>query len=356
MQRVALITGITGQDGTYLARHLLAQGYRVHGLKRRASSSDPDRVNALRQGPNGDRLTLHYGDMTDAASVIRVLQEARPSEVYNLAAQSHVHVSFEKPAYTAQVNALGALHLLEGIRLLGMKDEVRFYQASTSEMYGAAVESPQRETTPFHPRSPYAIAKVFAHHTTVNYREAYGFHASNGICFNHEGPQRGENFVTRKITRAVAARAAGSAAPLMLGNLDAQRDWGHVQDFVEGMQLMLRQDAGDDYVLATGVSHTVRDFADCAFRHIGVDLAWEGKGLAETGRDRRTGVAVVAVDPQFFRPAEVNSLKGDPTKAQAKLGWRPRIGFEQLVREMVDHDLAAAGATRERPPLSVVQN
>lgn len=274
MQRVALITGITGQDGTYLARHLLAQGYRVHGLKRRASSSDPDRVNALRQGPNGDRLTLHYGDMTDAASVIRVLQEARPSEVYNLAAQSHVHVSFEKPAYTAQVNALGALHLLEGIRLLGMKDEVRFYQASTSEMYGAAVEPAARDDA-VPSAQPLRDRKVFAHHTTVNYREAYGFHASNGICFNHEGPQRGENFVTRKITRAVAARAAGGTAPLMLGNLDAQRDWGHVQDFVEGMQLMLRQDAGDDYVLATGASHTVRDFADCAFRHIRVDLAWE---------------------------------------------------------------------------------
>jgi GDPmannose 4,6-dehydratase len=268
-------------------------------------------------------------------------------EIYNLAAQSHVHVSFDKPGYTANVNALGALNLLEGLRLLGLKDQVRFYQASTSEMYGLVRESPQSETTPFHPRSPYAIAKVFAHHTTVNYREAYGFHASNGICFNHEGPERGENFVSRKITRAVAARKLGDKSVLSLGNLDAKRDWGHVQDYVEGMQLMLKQENGDDYVLATGENRSVRQFVEHAYAEIGHELAWDGEGLGETGRDRRTGAVLVAVDPQHFRPADVQALVGDPSKARARLGWKAKISFEAMVREMVESDIRRLSNTKD---------
>lgn len=338
-RRVALITGISGQDGFYLARHLLQQGYTVHGMRRRTSAPLPDRLSQLTaDGRHANRLFLHYGDMTDAQSLMRVIQEAGASEIYNLAAQSHVHVSFDKPGYTANVNAMGALYLLEAIRLLGLKDKVRFYQASTSEMYGLVRESPQSETTPFHPRSPYAIAKVFAHQTTVNYREAYGVHASNGICFNHEGPERGENFVSRKITCAVAARRLGSTEVLSLGNLDAKRDWGHVQDYVEGMYLMLQQVQGDDYVLATGESRSVRQFVEHAFHEIGNDVQWEGEGLSERGRDRKTGVLLVGIDPQFFRPSDVDALVGNPAKARAKLGWRPKISFEAMVREMVESD------------------
>ncbi len=347
-RRVALITGISGQDGFYLARHLLQQGYVVHGLRRRSSAPPPERIVQLAaNGRHANNLFLHFGDMTDPQSLMRVVQEAGPSEIYNLAAQSHVHVSFDKPAYTANVNALGALNLLEGLRLLGLKGEARFYQASTSEMYGLVRESPQSETTVFHPRSPYAIAKVFAHHTTVNYREAYGFHASNGICFNHEGPERGETFVSRKITRAVAARKLGDKSVLSLGNLDAKRDWGHVQDYVEGMQLMLQQERGDDYVLATGENRSVRQFAEIAYREIGHEIEWEGQGLAETGRDRRTGALLIAVDPQFFRPADVEALVGDPRKARSKLGWRTKISFETMVREMVDSDIKRLSGVRD---------
>jgi GDPmannose 4,6-dehydratase len=347
-RRVALITGISGQDGFYLARHLLQQGYVVHGLRRRSSAPPPDRL--LRLAANGrhaNSLFLHFGDMTDPQSLIRVIKEAAPVEIYNLAAQSHVHVSFDKPAYTASVNALGALNLLEALRLLGLKDQVRFYQASTSEMYGLVRESPQTEVTPFHPRSPYAIAKVFAHHTTVNYREAYGFHASNGICFNHEGPERGETFVSRKITRAVAARKLGDKSVLCLGNLDAKRDWGHVQDYVEGMQLMLQQEHGDDYVLATGENRSVRQFAEIAYREIGHELQWEGEGLRENGRDKKTGALLIAVDPKHFRPADVNALVGDSSKARARLGWKAKIPFEAMVREMVSSDVQRLASPKD---------
>lgn len=346
---IALITGVTGQDGGYLASLLTAKGYDVHGLRRRTSSSDAETSDG--QGTNRKYLpgvTLHYGDMTDAASVMRVLGEVKPDEVYNLAAQSHVHVSFEKPSYTASVNALGCLHILEGLRLLGMLKHTRFYQASTSEMYGDTSVAPQSEATPFHPRSPYAISKLFAHLTTVNYREAYGAHASSGICFNHEGPTRGPHFVTRKITLAVARWAKGERTPLKLGNLSSRRDWGHVRDFVEGMWLMLQQPKGDDYVLATGIQHTVREAVGFAFRCIGVEVAWEGEGLSERGRDARTNELLVEVDPAFFRPAEVNQLLGEASKARKQLGWTPKTGFEGLIREMVDSDVAKLGAAPQR--------
>ncbi len=345
---IALITGVTGQDGGYLAELLAAKGYDVHGMRRRTSSSDAEMSDG--QGSNRKYLpgvTLHYGDMTDASSVMRVLGQVKPDEVYNLAAQSHVHVSFEKPSYTASVNALGCLHVLEGLRLLGYLDHTRFYQASTSEMYGDTSVAPQSETTPFHPRSPYAISKLFAHLTTINYREAYGAHASSGICFNHEGPTRGPHFVTRKITLAVARWAKGERTPLRLGNLSARRDWGHVRDFVEGMWLMLQQPKPDDYVLATGEQHTVREAVLEAFAAIGVTIAWEGSGLAEKGKDAQTGETLVEVDPAFFRPAEVNQLMGDAAKARRVLGWRPKIGFAGLIREMVDADLARLGVTAQ---------
>ena len=340
--RVALITGITGQDGAYLAELLLAKGYRVHGVKRRASSFNTERIDHLYQDPHepDPRLTLHYGDMTDATNLIRIVQETRPDEIYNLAAQSHVQVSFETAEYTANADALGTLRLLEAIRILGLEAKTRFYQASTSELYGAT-PPPQGEQTPFRPRSPYAAAKLYAFWIVANYREAYGLHASNGILFNHESPRRGETFVTRKITRAVAAIARGRQERLYLGNLDALRDWGHARDYVEGMWRMLQQPAGDDYVLATGEAHSVRAFAELAFAEAGIGIEWRGAGVEERGLERGSGRELVAVDPRYFRPTEVHHLCGDATKARERLGWRPQTGFRQLVAEMVAADLAA---------------
>jgi GDPmannose 4,6-dehydratase len=339
--RIALITGVTGQDGALLAELLLGKGYVVHGVKRRSSSFNTGRVDHLYHDPHeeGVRLSLHYGDMTDATNLIRVIQEVRPTEIYNLAAQSHVQVSFETPEYTANADALGTLRLLEAIRILGMKDKVRFYQASTSELYGNAPEVPQSETTPFQPRSPYAAAKLYAYWITINYREAYGFYACNGILFNHEGPTRGETFVTRKITRAVSAIKLGRQKRLYIGNLDAKRDWGHARDYVEGMWLMLQQPKADDYVLATGEAHSVREFVELAFAQIGRKIEWRGKGVEEQGRDAKSGEVLVEVDPRYFRPTEVDLLLGDPTKAREKLGWRHRTTFAELVREMVEADL-----------------
>ncbi|HKU95443.1 MAG TPA: GDP-mannose 4,6-dehydratase [Vineibacter sp.] len=340
--KVALITGITGQDGAYLADLLLARGYIVHGIKRRSSSINTDRIDYLYRDRHeiGVRLFLHYGDMTDGAALVRLLNEVRPTEIYNLAAQSHVQVSFETPEYTANTDALGTLRLLEAIRILKMEDRVRFYQASTSELFGKVRETPQRELTPFYPRSPYAVAKLYAYWITVNYREAYGMHASNGILFNHESPIRGETFVTRKITRAVAAIEAGRQRRLYLGNLDAKRDWGHARDYVEGMWLILQQDQPDDYVLATGETHTVREFVELAFRHIGRPIVWRGDGNDETGCCGRSGEVLVAIDKAYQRPTEVDLLLGDPAKAKQKLGWHHRTSFEQLVVEMVEADRA----------------
>jgi len=342
MSKVALITGVTGQDGAYLAELLLAKGYVVHGLLRRSSSSNSGRIDHLLGGGHerDGRLFLHHGDMTDGTGLIRLVDQIQPDEVYNLAAQSHVQVSFETPEYTANADALGPLRLLEAIKLLGLKAKTRFYQASTSELYGKVAETPQRETTPFHPRSPYGVAKLYAYWIAVNYREAYGMHASNGILFNHEGPTRGETFVTRKITRAVAAIEAGLQDTLWLGNLDALRDWGHARDFVEGMWRILQQPTPDDYVLATGEAHSVREFVEHAFACVGRSVEWRGQGVDEAGHDARSGQALVRVDPRFFRPAEVELLLGDPGKARRKLGWRHAIGFEQLVREMVEADVA----------------
>lgn len=337
----ALITGITGQDGSYLAELLLAKGYTVHGLVRRAGSAAQARIAHLRTPEHAGRLVLHEGDVTDGGNLLRVLQDSQPDEIYNLAAQSDVAVSFEVPEYTADADGLGALRLLEAIRLLGMERRARFYQASTSELYGKVRAVPQSETTPFHPRSPYGVAKLYAFWITVNYRESYGLHASNGILFNHESPRRGEGFVSRKITRAVAAIHQGRQDVLALGNLDAQRDWGHARDYVEGMWRMVQQDAPDDYVLATGQTHRVRDFATLAFREIGVELAWEGEAVAETGRCRSSGRVLVRVDPAFFRPAEVDLLIGDPSKAASQLGWRAQTSLEAMVAEMVRADLAA---------------
>jgi GDPmannose 4,6-dehydratase len=342
-QRVALITGVTGQDGAYLAELLLAKGYAVHGTKRRSSSFNTERVDHLFHDPHetGVSFFLHYGDMTDATNLIRIIQETQPDEIYNLAAQSHVLVSFETPEYTANADALGTLRLLEAIRILGMEKRVRFYQASTSELFGAAREVPQRETTPFYPRSPYGAAKIYAYWITVNYREAYGIHASNGILFNHEGPTRGETFVTRKITRAVAAIELGLQDKLYLGNLEARRDWGHARDFVEGMWLIVQQPEPDDYVLATGESHSIREFVEKAFARVGRRLEWQGAGAAERGLDAATGKVLVEIDPRYFRPTEVDSLIGDASKANQKLGWRHKVSFAQLVEEMVDADLKA---------------
>ena len=338
---VALISGITGQDGSYLAELLLQKGYEVHGIKRRSSSFNTERVDHLYRDPHlpDTRFYLHYGDLTDATNLIRIIQEVQPTEIYNLAAQSHVHVSFETPEYTANADALGTLRLLEGIRILNLKDRVRFYQASTSELYGKAQETPQSETTPFYPRSPYAAAKLYAYWITVNYREAYGFHASNGILFNHEGPRRGETFVTRKITQAAAAIHLGKQDCLYLGNLDAQRDWGHARDYAEGMWLILQQREPDDYVLATGEIHSVREFVELAFAEVGIALEWQGSGKDECGLCGKTKRTLVRIDPRYFRPTEVQTLLGNPAKARAKLGWKHRVGFRELVREMMSHDL-----------------
>jgi GDPmannose 4,6-dehydratase len=340
--KVALITGVTGQDGAYLAALLLARGYVVHGVKRRASSFNTGRVDHLYADPHEHetRFFLHHGDLTDATNLIRLVQETQPDEIYNLAAQSHVQVSFETAEYTANADALGTLRLLEAVRILRMGERVRFYQASTSELFGKAAEVPQRETTPFYPRSPYGAAKLYAYWITVNYREAYGYHASNGILFNHESPLRGETFVTRKITRAVAAIELGLQERLYIGNLEARRDWGHARDYVEGMWLMLQQDAPDDYVLATGEAHSVREFVERAFACTGREILWRGRGVDEVGLDARSGKELVRIDPRYLRPTEVDVLQGDPSRAQARLGWRHRTTFPDLVREMVEADLA----------------
>src|SRR3954467_2966038 len=340
-KKVALITGITGQDGAYLTELLLSKGYQVHGIKRRSSSFNTGRIDHLYLDPHMDhsRLTLHYGDMTDATNLIRIVRETQPHEIYNLAAQSHVMVSFETPEYTANSDGLGTLRMLEAIRILGIENKVRFYQASTSELYGKAQETPQRETTPFYPRSPYAAAKLYAYWITVNYREAYGMHASNGILFNHEGPTRGETFVTRKITRGVAAIHHGFQKTLYMGNLDSLRVWGDARDYVKGMYLVLQQPKPDDYVLATGEMHSVREFIERAFAEVGRTLSWRGKGVDEEGVDDKTGQALVKVDPRYFRPTEVELLLGDPSKARNVLGWKHEITFPMLVKEMVASDL-----------------
>jgi GDPmannose 4,6-dehydratase len=336
-----LVTGITGQDGAYLARLLLDKGYVVHGVKRRSSSFNTERIDDIYEDPHlaEARMFLHYGDMTDSLNLLRIIAEIRPDEIYNLGAQSHVLVSFETPEYTANADGVGTLRILEALRILNLVDKVRVYQASTSELYGLVQEVPQRETTPFYPRSPYGVAKLYAYWIVVNYREAYGIHASNGILFNHESPLRGETFVTRKISRAVAAIELGLQNKIYMGNLDARRDWGHAKDFVRGMWLMLQQDKPEDYVLATGESHSIREFIERAFGEVGRSIEWSGQGLDEIGRDSRTGQELVAVDPRYFRPTEVEQLIGDPTKAREKLGWRHEVGFEELVKEMVAADL-----------------
>jgi GDPmannose 4,6-dehydratase len=339
----ALITGVTGQDGAYLAEFLLAKGYEVHGIKRRTSLFNTDRIDHLYEDPHVDNrnFILHYGDLTDACSLIHVVQKVQPDEVYNLGAQSHVAVSFEQPEYTADVDAIGTLRLLEAIRILGLEKKTRFYQASTSELYGLVQQTPQTEKTPFHPRSPYGVAKLYAYWITVNYRESYGMYACNGILFNHESPNRGETFVTRKITRALARIAVGLQDTLYLGNLNALRDWGHARDYIEMQWLMLQQAQPEDFVIATGVQHSVRNFVSIAAEHLGIKLQWSGSGPEEQALDPK-GNKVVAVDPRYFRPAEVETLLGDATYAHQQLGWRPRIGFHELVKEMVDADLADA--------------
>ena len=339
--KVALITGVTGQDGAYLAESLLRKGYLVHGVKRRSSSLNTARVDHLYADPHVEntRFFLHYGDLTDATNLIRLIQETQPTEIYNLGAQSHVQVSFETPEYTANSDALGTLRMLEAIRILRMESKVRFYQASTSELYGNAKEMPQRETTPFAPRSPYAAAKLYAYWITVNYREAYGMHASNGILFNHESPIRGETFVTRKVTRAVAAIHAGKQDKLFIGNLDAKRDWGHARDYVEGMWMMLQRPQPDDYVLATGESHSVREFVTKAFAVTGRKIEWRGQGSAEVGIDAASGKALVEIDARYFRPTEVDVLVGDASKARTQLGWKHSVTFDELVNEMVAADI-----------------
>lgn len=343
-KKVALITGVTGQDGAYLAELLLSKNYEVHGIKRRASSFNSARIDHLFQDPHEQEVNfhLHYGDMTDSTNLIRIIQEVQPDEIYNLAAQSHVQVSFDTPEYTANADAVGTLRILEAIRILGLEKKTRFYQASTSELYGKVQETPQKETTPFYPRSPYAAAKIYAYWITVNYREAYGMHASNGILFNHESPIRGETFVTRKITRAAAAIQAGHQEKLYLGNLDSLRDWGHARDYVEGMWRILQQETPDDYVLATGKMNTVRYFVEKTFEHIGVTLKWDGTGVDEKGVCVKTGKTLVEVDPRYFRPTEVDLLIGDPTKAKEKLGWTATTSLEDMIKEMVDNDVAEA--------------
>lgn len=345
-RKVALITGVTGQDGAYLAEFLLTKGYEVHGIKRRSSSFNTERLNHIYQDPHvPDRnFHLHYGDMSDSTNLIRIVQQVQPDEIYNLAAQSHVKVSFETPEYTANADGIGVLRLLEAIRILGLENKTRFYQASTSEMFGKVHETPQKETTPFHPRSPYGAAKLYGYWITVNYREAYGLHASNGILFNHESPLRGETFVTRKITQAVAKISTGQQDCLYLGNLDAKRDWGHAREYVEGMWLMLQQPVADDYVLATGRTETVRRFVELAFAEVGTKILWQGEAENEIGIDSKTGKTVLKVDPAYYRPTEVDLLLGDASKAKAKLGWEPKITLEELVREMMEADLAEAKA------------
>jgi len=341
---VALITGVTGQDGSYLAELLLEKGYEVHGIKRRASQFNTDRIDHIYTDPHEEDVDffLHYGDLTDSTNLIRIVQETRPDEIYNLAAQSHVQVSFDTPEYTAEVDALGVLRLLEAIRILDLTDRTRFYQASTSELYGKVQEVPQTEETPFYPRSPYAAAKLYAYWITVNYREAYDLHASNGILFNHESPRRGETFVTRKITRAAARIRAGLQEKTYLGNLDAERDWGHARDYVEGMWRMLQQDEPDDYVLATGRTTTVRRFCEMAFDAAGIELAWEGADEDEVGYDAESGRPVVEIDPRYYRPTEVHQLLGEAEKAREALGWTPSTSLEEMAEEMVEQDLAAA--------------
>ena len=342
--KTALVTGVTGQDGAYLAEFLLGKGYIVHGLKRRASLFNTDRIDHLYQDPHEqDRnFILHYGDLTDSTNLIRLVQKIQPDEIYNLAAQSHVAVSFDSPEYTANADAVGTLRLLEAIRILGLEEKTRFYQASTSELYGKVQETPQTETTSFYPRSPYGVAKLYGYWITVNYREAYGLYACNGILFNHESPIRGETFVTRKITRALARIKLGLQDRLYLGNLDSLRDWGHARDYVEAQWLILRQPEPEDFVIATGEQHSVREFVEAAWRELGGEIEWRGRGVEEKGYDRETGQCIVAVDPRYFRPAEVDTLLGDASKAREKLGWSPKIGFRELVREMVTEDLRAA--------------
>lgn len=339
--KTALITGVTGQDGAYLAELLLDKGYTVHGIKRRSSSFNTGRIDHLYQDPHFRKLPfiLHYGDMTDATNLIRIVQEVQPDEIYNLAAQSHVQVSFETPEYTANADAVGALRLLEAIRILGLSEKTRFYQASTSELYGKVQAIPQSETTPFYPRSPYAVAKLYAYWITVNYREAYNMYACNGILFNHESPIRGETFVTRKITRAAVRIARGVQEKLFLGNLSAQRDWGHAKDYVEGMWRILQHDQPEDFVLATGITTTVRSFCEMAFAHVGITLKWEGEGADEKGVDAATGNVLIEIDPRYFRPTEVDLLIGDATKAKEKLGWVPTHTLDQMVAEMVESDM-----------------
>ncbi len=342
-KKKALITGVTGQDGAYLAEFLLEKGYEVHGIKRRTSLFNTDRIDHLYQDPHetGRKFILHHGDLTDSSSLIRIIQQVQPDEIYNLAAQSHVAVSFEEPEYTANSDALGALRILEAIRILGLDKKTRFYQASTSELFGLVQEIPQKETTPFYPRSPYACAKLYAYWITVNYREAYGMYACNGILFNHESPIRGETFVTRKITRALSRIKLGLQDCLYLGNMDAKRDWGHARDYIEMQWLMLQQDTPEDFVIATGVQYSVRDFVNAAAKEIGMVVRWEGSGVDEKGFDAH-GKCIVAVDPRYFRPTEVETLLGDPSKAKQKLGWTPRITFDELVAEMVREDLKSA--------------
>jgi GDPmannose 4,6-dehydratase len=344
MKKTALISGITGQDGAYLAELLIEKGYEVHGIKRRTSLLNTDRIDHLYQDPHSkDRnFILHYGDLTDSSNLIRILQQTQPDEVYNLAAQSHVAVSFESPEYTGDTDALGTLRLLEGIRLLGLEKKTRFYQASTSELYGKVKETPQTEKTPFYPRSPYAVAKLYAYWITVNYREAYGIYACNGILFNHESPIRGETFVTRKITRALARISLGLQDRLFLGNLDAKRDWGHAKDYVKMQWLMLQQEEPEDFVIATGKQFSVRDFVILAAKELNIDIDWQGKGVDEKGYNRKTGERIVEVDPNYFRPTEVETLLGNPAKAKEKLGWVPEISFEEMVSEMVKQDLVQA--------------
>jgi len=348
--RTALITGVTGQDGAYLSEFLLDKGYTVHGVKRRSSSFNTSRIDHLYVDPHEHetRFHLHYGDLTDATSLIRIVQETQPDEIYNLAAQSHVQVSFETAEYTANADGLGTLRLLEALRILKLGEQVRFYQASTSELYGKVQAVPQDETTPFYPRSPYGAAKLYAYWITVNYREAYGFHASNGILFNHESPLRGETFVTRKVTRGVAAIELGLQRRLYVGNLDARRDWGHARDFVEGMWLILQQETPGDFVLATGEMHSVRELIETAFGVVGRSLEWQGAGVAETGVDAKSGEVLVAIDPRYFRPAEVDLLLGNPRKAHERLGWRARTGFKEMIVEMVEEDLRRMPAEAER--------
>lgn len=340
MTKTALITGITGQDGAYLSKFLLDKGYDVHGIIRRTSLPNTTRLHSLLK-KKYDKITLHNGDLTDTLSLLRVINESRPEEVYNLAAQSHVQVSFDQPEYTGNIDGLGTLRLLEALRIAGVEKKVRFYQASTSELFGKVTESPQSETTPFYPRSPYGVAKLYAYWMTVNYRESYGMHASNGILFNHESPLRGEDFVSRKITKTVAAMQKGYAHKLTLGNLNAKRDWGHARDYVEGMWLMLQQEKPEDYVFATGQNYTVRGLVEMAFKYFGVSIKWEGQGLDEKGFNSKTGALIVDVAPEFFRPAEVDQLRGNSEKAKTKLGWTVKTSFEDLITEMVESDFTA---------------